>query len=114
MKKSINKYINIESYNTINNDSTETKFITVNRLTTKNDNKKTIINQKRKNNISEENCEFKPFIYRKKSQLEKSNSFYIRNRKNLSLRNDKSLTKHKENKPLLLIPSYKHFDLKKK
>ena len=49
MKKSINKYINIESYNTINNDSTETKFITVNRLTTKNDNKKTIINQKKVN-----------------------------------------------------------------
>ena len=106
MKKTPNKYINIESYNTIKNYSSGKIFITVNRLHTKHDNNRTIINKRRKNLIPEINNEFKSFIYKKKSKLEKSNSFYFKSRKNLNLRNDKSLTK--ERKPLLLIPSYKH------
>ena len=111
MNKTPNKYINIESYNTINNSSSKKGFITVNRLNRKYDNNKTLINQRINNIISDSNNEFKPFIYRKKSKKEKSNSFYLNNKKNLSLRNDKSLIK--EPKPLLLIPSYKHFDFKK-
>ena len=111
MNKTPNKYINIESYNTINNSSSKKGFITVNRLNRKYDDNKTLINQRINNIISESNNEFKPFIYKKKSKLEKSNSFYLNNKKNLSLRNDKSLIK--EPKPLLLIPSYKHFDFKK-
>ena len=111
MKKTSNKYINIESYNTINNSSTGKRFITVNRLHSKFDNNKTIIIQRRKNIIPELNTEFKTFIYKKKSKLEKSNSFCIQNKKNLSLRNDISL--FKEDTPLLLIPSYKHYDFKK-
>ena len=112
MKKTQNKYINIGSYNTINNSSSKKRFITVNRLNSKFcNNNKTLKNNRRNIILSEDNNTFKPFIYKKKSQLEKSNSFYIKNRKNLSLRNDKSLIK--EEKPFLLIPSYKHFDFKK-
>ena len=110
MNKTPNKYINIESFNTINNSSSKKGFITVNRLNSKYNNNKTQIIQRRNNIISESNNEFKPFIYKKKSKLEKSNSFYVNNKRNLSLR-DKSITK--EPKPLLLIPSYKHFDFRK-
>ena len=35
MKKTPNKYINIETYNTINNSSSKKRFITGNRLTSK-------------------------------------------------------------------------------
>ena len=111
MKKTPNKYINIESYNTINNSSSKKTFITVNRLTSKKGNNTSIINKKGINSISFKYNETKPFIYKKKSKLEKSHSFCIKNRKNISLRNDKSLIK--EETPLLLIPSYTHYDLKK-
>ena len=114
MKKTINKYINIESYNTINNFRTETRFITVNKIKEKNDYNRTIINQRRDNFIQEDIYEYKPSIYKKKQKLQKSNSFYIKNRKNLSLKKDKSLSKEKFIKPLLIIPSYKQFNLKKK
>ena len=116
MKKTINKFINIESFNTINNYTTKTHFITVNRLIQKNLDNKTIINQRRNNIISEDNFGLRPFIYKKKPRLIKSNSFYIKNKKNLSLRNDKSISLIKErekNNNLMLIPSYKHFDLNK-
>ena len=116
MKKTINKFINIESFNTINNYPTKTHFITVNRLIQKNLDNKTIINQRRNNIISEDNFGLRPFIYKKKPRLIKSNSFYIKNKKNLSLRNDKSISLIKErekNNNLMLIPSYKHFDLNK-
>jgi len=111
MKKTPNKYINIESYNTINNSSSKKTFITVNRLTSKKGNNTSIINKKGINSISFKYNDAKPFIYKKKSKLEKSHSFCIKNRKNISLRNDKSLIK--EETPLLLIPSYTHYDLKK-
>ena len=111
MKKTPNKYINIESYNTINNSSSKKTFITVNRLTSKKGNNTSIINKKGINSISFKYNETKPFIYKKKSKLEKSHSFCIKNRKNISLRNDKSLIK--EETPLLLIPSYTHYDLKR-
>ena len=111
MKKTPNKYINIESYNTINNSSSKKTFITVNRLTSKKGNNTSIINKKGINSISFKYNETKPFIYKKKSKLEKSHSFCIKNRKNISLRNDKSLIK--EETPLLLIPSYNHYDLKR-
>ena len=114
MKKTINKYINIESYNTINNYQTEARFITVNRIKEKNDYNRTIINQRRANYIPEDIYGYKPFIYKKKQKIKKSNSFYIKNSRNLSLRNDKSLSREKGIKPLLLIPSYKHFDFKNK
>ena len=112
MKKTPNKYINIETYNTINNSSSKKRFITVNRLTSKKKNNETITNQRRTNSISIKynDSNSKPFIYKKKSKLEKSQSFFIKNKKNISLRNNKSL--FKEETPLLLIPSYKHFDLK--
>ncbi len=112
MKKTPNKYINIETYNTINNSSSKKRFITVNRLTSKKKNNETITNQRRTNSISIKynDSNSKPFIYKKKSKLEKSNSFYVNNKRNLSLR-DRSITK--EPKPLLLIPSYKHFDFRK-
>ena len=115
MKKTINKYINIESFNTINNYTTKTHFITVNRLVQKNDYNKTIINQRRNNIISEDSFGFRPFIYKKKQKLIKSNSFFIKNKKNLSLRNDKSISliKEKEKNNFILIPSYKHFELNK-
>ena len=115
MKKTINKYINIESFNTINNYPSHNQFITVNRLGQKNDYNKTMINQRRNNIISEDNFVIRPFIYKKKQKLIKSNSFYIKNRRNLSLRNDKSisLVKEKNKNNLILIPSYKHFDLSK-
>jgi len=115
MKKTINKFINIESFNTINNYPTKTHFITVNRLIQKNLDNKTIINQRRNNIISEDNFGLRPFIYKKKPRLIKSNSFYIKNKKNLSLRNDKSISliKEKEKNNFMLIPSYKHFDLNK-
>ena len=111
MKKTPNKYINIESYNTINNSSSKKTFITVNRLTSKKGNNTSIINKKGITSISFKYNETKPFIYKKKSKLEKSHSFCIKNRKNISLRNDKSLIK--EETPLLLIPSYTHYDLKR-
>ena len=111
MKKTPNKYINIESYNTINNSSSKKTFITVNRLTSKKGNNTSIINKKGINSISFKYNDAKPFIYKKKSKLEKSHSFCIKNRKNISLRNDKSLIK--EETPLLLIPSYTHYDLKR-
>ena len=115
MKKTINKFINIESFNTINNYQTKTNFITVNRLIQNNADNKTIINQRRYNNISEDNFGLRPFIYKKKHKLIKSNSFYIKNAKNLSLRNDKSISliKEKTKNNCMLIPSYKHFDFNK-
>ena len=115
MKKTINKFINIESFNTINNYQTKTNFITVNRLIQNNADNKTIINQRRYNNISEDNFGLRPFIYKKKHKLVKSNSFYIKNAKNLSLRNDKSISliKEKTKNNCMLIPSYKHFDFNK-
>ena len=109
MKKQNNKYINIESYNTINNYSSEKRVITVNRLNN-NEHNKTIINQRRKR-ILFEKYDTKPFIYRKKSNLERANSFCIKNMKNINLKNNNTFLK--EAKPLLLIPSYKFVNLKK-
>ena len=109
MKKQNNKYINIESYNTINNYSSEKRVITVNRFNN-NENNKTIINQRRKR-ILFEKYDTKPFIYRKKSNLERANSFCIKNMKNINLKNNNTFLK--EAKPLLLIPSYKFVNLKK-
>ncbi len=106
MKKTPNKYINIETYNTINNSSSKKRFITVNRLTSKKKNNETITNQRRTNSISIKynDSNSKPFIYKKKSKLEKSQSFCIKNKKNISLRNNKSL--FKEETPLLLISKF--------
>ena len=109
MKNQKNKQIRIDSYNTIINYSAEKKIITVNRLSTNNDNNRTIINLRRRN-IFERN-ENKPFIYKKKSKLERANSFYIKNKENISLRNENNFLK--EAKPLLLIPSYKYINIKK-